>query len=582
MESQESQKIADAVLGHLTFLYDAKTAQTAFDKLIGIIADFREETPELRQRRMNVSEKDVILITYGDQFQSPGCLPLQVFADTAHRYFNPMINSIHLLPFYPYSSDDGFSVVDYTAVNPRFGSWEDIQALRKGFRLMFDAVVNHISVRSRWFRGFLDGDPRYSDYFIALDPGTDLRSVTRPRTHPLLTPFQTSNGLKHVWTTFSSDQVDLNFKNPNVLLDVIRVLLRYVKEGAEFIRLDAIGYLWKTVGTSCIHLPETHQIVQLFRSVLDWVAPHVILITETNVPHAENISYFGDGANEAQMVYNFALPPLILHTLLTGNADVLSQWASELELPGKRTTFFNFTASHDGLGVMPAKGLLNDAEIQFLVDKTLAHDGFVNYKTNSDGSQSPYELNITLFDALSNPTGDEPASLKIDRFMASQAMMLALAGIPGIYVHSLIGSSNNLAGVAETGQNRSINREKWQQSEFEKRLANPNSIASQVFQRYRRLLKIRSKHPAFHPHGAQQIVLGNQAVFAVLRMSPSGDETILCLHNVTTDSQIFNVDSKLINTGGKFQDLLTKRLFASSKINLGPYQTCWLRTNSES
>src|SRR5690606_35016656 len=108
----------------------------------------------------------------------------------------------------------------------------------------------------------------------------------------------------------SADQVDLNFKNPAVLLATTRALLFYVEHGAKFIRLDAIAYLWKEIGTPCIHLPQTHQVIQLMRAVLDEVAPDVRLITETNVPHPDNISYFGAGTNEAQLVYNFALPPL--------------------------------------------------------------------------------------------------------------------------------------------------------------------------------------------------------------------------------------------------------------------------------
>jgi len=445
---------------------------------------------------------------------------------------------------------------------------------------MFDAVVNHVSVKNRWFQGFLKDEPAYNDYFITVDPNTDLSDATRPRTHPLLTPFETTSGVKHVWTTFSADQVDLNYSNPKVLLEVLKVLLFYVQKGADIIRLDAIAYLWKTIGTTCIHLPQTHRVVQLLRSVLDAVAPNVILITETNVPHHENISYFGNGCNEAQMVYNFALPPLILHTFHTGNGEVLSRWAASLTTPGNNTSYFNFIASHDGLGVLPAKGILTDLEIQALVDKTVAHGGLVSYTTNADDSQSPYELNITLFDALSNPNCDETDSLKIDRFMASQAIMLALKGIPGIYIHSLVGSSNNLAGVAKTGQNRIINREKWRQADLEARLENSETISSQVFQRYRYLLQIRSKYSAFNPLGEQQVIMGNSTIFALLRISPSSRDKIFCLHNVSAETQEFTVDADAINSPGILHDLLSDERFLDKdlpgKITLRPYQVRWL------
>ncbi len=567
----------DQILGHLEFLYSKKKAEAAAVKLANIISEFRRKHPNMVEKEAELSEKDASLITYADQFQSPNDPALQVLADVVNRHFKDVVNCIHLLPFYPYSSDDGFSVIDYTKINPDFGSWGDFVPLRQNFRLMFDAVINHISVKSEWFRKFLNDDPAYKDYFITIDPNTDLRSVTRPRTHPLLTPFDTKSGTRWVWTTFSSDQVDINYRNPEVLLEIIRILLFYVEKGAEFIRLDAIGYLWKGIGTTCIHLPQTHRVIQLMRSVLDQVAPHVVLITETNVPHKENISYFGNGENEAQMVYNFALAPLILHTFHTGNAEKLSYWAKSLETPGDRAAFFNFIASHDGIGVMPAKGILDEEEIQHLVDKTLVHGGLVNYKTNSDDSQSPYELNITLFDALSDPNSTEPDDLKIDRFIASQAIMLALAGVSGIYVHSFFGSSNYLEGARKSGHNRTINREKWQLEEFETRLANPTSIAFRVFEKYRAILNIRCHQPAFHPQGGQQIILENPAVFAIMRTSPEGREKVICLQNVSVTPQTF-ISNDTFRSNQKLVDLISGGEFSNieEEFHLAPYQVRWL------
>ncbi|HMD81668.1 MAG TPA: alpha-amylase family glycosyl hydrolase, partial [Anaerolineales bacterium] len=337
-----------------------------------------------------------------------------------------VVKGIHILPFYPWTSDDGFSVVDYRKVDPALGDWKHISAMQSHFRLMFDGVINHISSQSEWFKAFLNDDPRYRDYFVVIEGSPDPSQVVRPRALPLLTSFSTPSGEKRVWTTFSDDQIDLNFQNPEVLLEILDILLMYVERGAAFIRLDAIAYLWKELGTSCIHLPQTHRVIQFLRAALDEVAPHVQMITETNVPHTDNISYFGDGSNEAQLVYNFALPPLTLHSFHTGDAQVLSSWAKTLTLPSNKTTFFNFLASHDGIGLNPARGILSTADIDVLVEKTLEHGGLVSYKHNSDGSQSPYEMNISYFDALSNPHGNESLGLQIDRFIAAQAIMLSL------------------------------------------------------------------------------------------------------------------------------------------------------------
>jgi sucrose phosphorylase len=569
---------------HLTFIYGSEIAAIVWAQLQPRLANFRRQHPELGQAIVpneRVTEADSILITYGDQVQEPGRPALQSLAEVLIRYLKGVISSVHILPFYPYSSDDGFSVIDYTAVDLALGDWGDVARLGQNFRLMFDAVINHISAQSAWFQGFLAGDLQYSDYFITESPTTDLSRVTRPRTLPLLTPVEAPSGTQHVWTTFSADQIDLNYKNPAVLVEIIDVLLFYVAQGAEFIRLDAIAYLWKEVGTTCIHLPQTHRVVQLFRAILDAVAPKVMLITETNVPHAENISYFGDGRNEAQMVYQFSLAPLILHTFHTGNAEILQHWAAGLEKLPPTATFFNFIASHDGIGVRPAEGILSRDQIQVLVDKTLAHGGQVSFKTNPDGSQSAYELNITLFDALSNPYNDEPEVMKINRFIASQAIMLAMVGAPGIYIHSLAGSSNNHAGVAETSRARTINRQRWQRAELEVALNNPASRAHQVLRRYVELLRGRAIHKAFHPNGEQRIISSHPALFCLLRISPDGQEQVLCLHNISARPQSFEANVAQLSIGEDLHDLLSGETMTlqdqTLRLPLDAYEVKWLK-----
>lgn len=527
-----------------------------------------------------ITERDSILITYGDQLSEAGRPPLRALAEFCDEHLAGLVSGIHLLPFYPYSSDDGFSVIDYRAVNPELGAWEDVARLGRNFRLMFDAVINHISAESEWFKAFLRGDPAYGDYFIVVEGEPDLSAVVRPRALPLLTKFETPSGIKAVWTTFSEDQIDLNYRNPEVLLEVIDTLLFYAAQGAEFIRLDAAAFMWKEIGTPCIHLPETHRLIQLFRAALDAAAPRALLITETNVPHADNVSYFGDGANEAQMVYNFALPPLALHTFRTGSARALSEWARGLTLPSPRTTFFNFLASHDGIGLNPARGILPPADIEALVRQTLDHGGLVSYKNDADGAHSPYELNINYFDALSNPAGGEPLEIQAERFMAAQAVMLALIGVPGIYFHSLFGSRGWPQGAASTGRNRTINRQKLKRADLERDLADENSLRHSVFRRYKQLLKARAASPAFHPHGGQRILDGGDSVFAVMRLAPAGGQAVLCLHNVSDRPQSAAVDLADVFGGGRALDLISGSKFAVNRrrrLRLNPYQSLWLQ-----
>lgn len=558
----------ESILDKLTLLYGLDAAPELLKRLLALAGETVTAPDGLA-----ISERDVILITYGDQVHGEGEAPLATLHTFLKTRLAGAINAVHILPFYPYTSDDGFSVTDYLAVDPALGSWDDVRRMNADFRLMFDAVINHISSQSAWFQGFLRDEAPYRNYFITVDPAADLSQVVRPRTLPLLTPVMTPSGQKHVWTTFSDDQIDLNYANPDVLLDVLRTLLFYVRQGADFIRLDAIAFMWKEIGTSCIHLPQTHAIIQLMREVLNLVAPSTVLITETNVPHEENISYFGDGQNEAQMVYQFPLPPLTLHTLRTGDARALTRWAASLKSSGSQTTFFNFTASHDGIGLRPATGLLDSGDVEALIQLTEAHGGRVSYRSLPDGSQSAYELNISYFDAITHPgiTVRQPETA-VSRFIVSQAIPLALAGVPGIYFHSLFGSRNDQAGVAATGRNRSINRQKLHCDALTADLDAAGSIRHRVYTRYMHLLTIRTAEPAFHPLGRQTVLDLHPAAFAVERTAPDGSSRVIALHNVSGET----AHVTLPGWGGG-RDLVTDTACDSPDIALRPYQVAWVK-----
>ena len=567
----QASAIFDRIHAKLIRVYGPNQGDSAYQRLCDIIGNPTEGAGSV----LPVSERDIMLITYGDQVKRGGENPLHTLRNFLDQTLASTINNVHILPFYPYSSDDGFSVIDYRAVNPQLGNWDDIVALSTDYGLMFDAVFNHISAKSEWFQAFLRGESPYKDYFVTADPDIDLSAVVRPRALPLLTPFLTPDGEKHVWTTFSDDQIDLNAANPDVLLELVDILLFYVQQGARFIRLDAIAFLWKVAGTSCIHLEETHLIIQLMRDVLDLVAPHVVLITETNVPHEENISYFGDDTNEAQMVYQFPLPPLILHTFRTGDTTALTRWAGTIHRVSERTTFFNFTASHDGIGLRPVTGILTDGEIQALVQLAQDHGGYVSYKTNSDSSQSPYELNITYFDAITNPAiTRQSADIACQRFICSQAMMLAFIGVPGVYFHSLYGSRNFDAGVAETGRYRTINREKLDADAVLKGLEDSGTIRSKVYHAYTHLLDIRKQEPAFHPLGQQRVLNLDSRVFALERMYD--DARIIALHNVTGEAFDLELQVGDSRWNDRVHNTNHQTITDKLRLQLAPYQVAWL------
>jgi glucosylglycerate phosphorylase len=566
----------ETVKHHLKFLYGEAPApelEKAFEMLV---SKSREGRPSaVSAEKGELTEGDCMLITYGDQVRSSGQSPLSTLTNFLSERVAKTISAVHILPFYPSSSDDGFSVMDYYSVDPELGTWEDVESLGGNFDMMFDAVFNHASAQGVWFQKFLRQEGGWESAFFTVSGEPDLSKVVRPRALPLLTEFETEAGRKRVWTTFSADQADINFSDPRMLLRILEVLLFYVSKGARYIRLDAIAFLWKIPGTSCIHLEQTHRAIQLMRAVLDEVAPEVQLITETNVPHSDNVSYFGDGSNEAQLVYNFALPPLVFHTIRTGDATRLRRWAQALVLPSERVTFFNFLASHDGIGLNPARGILDPGEIDALVQAAVDHDGFVSYKNNPDGTKSPYELNISYFDALSNPTTEESLHTQVARFLAAHAIVFALRGLPGIYFHSLFGSRGDRKGAEESGIPRRINRKKLEVAALEAELDQPDGLRAQVFAGMHSMLAARASHPAFNPFAEQEIPDAPPDLFLITRKAANGTR-VICATNVTPSAISFPLppdSSDWKPLAGFAESSADKQVF------LPPYGVAWLQSS---
>lgn len=583
----------DALHKTLGFLYGVTEAERLLPEVERLLrVHHAHKTPEILEAERTLipedrfTERDIVVITYGDLIQAPPRKPLEVLCDVANIFLGGMASTIHVLPFFPYSSDRGFSVIDFKEVDPNIGSWEDIERASQSFRLMFDGVVNHISARSEWFQEYLNGNPEYRDFFIdyerpdAIHP-EQLARILRPRTSPLLSEAMTINGPRWVWTTFSPDQVDLNFRNPEVLLRVLRVLLFYVEKGADLIRIDAATYLWKELGTSCAHLPQTHAIIRFLRAALDIAAPRVAILTETNVPHADNVGYFGDGRNEAHMIYNFALPPLVLHSFVAGDCTRLARWASDLEKPSALTTYFNFLDSHDGIGLLGARGILTEEEIGALVARTEAHGGMVSYRSLPDGSASPYELNITWFDAVNDPHNGDDATCKVDRFVASRSIALVLMGVPGVYLPSLSGSQIAPMEAHEVAEPRAINRRNFSERSMIEAFMDADSIAYRIASRYRQMAEQRTAIRAFHPNAKQKILPTDGSVFAVFRRSLDGLSTVLALVNVTAFSRTVRmVRNQLEAREPRWRDRFTGAEFEASEhqleVPLGPYQVLWL------
>ena len=535
------------------------------DQVEHILSDIHElwtKYDGLESSGTSLSEKDVALITYGDQVSTEGENKLKTLHKFLKDKLEGLVNKIHILPFYPYTSDDGFSVTDYYAVNPELGGWEDVESMSKDFDIMFDAVINHVSQESDWFKKFLKGDPNYANYFINGDDYSDLSKVVRPRTLPLIHEYE---GGKRVWTTFSKDQVDINYADPDLFLNVLDVLLFYVAKGAKMIRLDAIGFMWKEDGTTCIHLEQTHNLIKVIRLVIEQVDPTVILITETNVPHKENISYFGEG-DEAHMVYNFTLPPLLAYSILNQDTEILKNWASSLELPADNVCFFNFLSSHDGIGVRPVSGILSDEQIGTLIKSAEANGGKVSYRTDASG-QSPYEINCNYFSMLKGEEQDEELAVK--RMLLAHALLLTFPGLPAIYFHSMFGMQNDLEGLERLGYNRAVNREKFDLQSIESILLEQNSVSVQVSEGIKRLIEIRQQYPQFHPLAKFEILDTPKGVFGIRRFhSDVSVQAIVAYFNLSSEPVIIKDED--VN-----DDLIGKKKVVDGTVSLKGLQFSW-------
>jgi len=562
----------------LSRIYQDADANDLADKVVDAF------WPEGAHRRMRPrrpgntlwSQSDAVLVTYGDSIMDGVHKPLDLLNDFLLRHMTGVVNGVHVLPFFPFTSDDGFAVADYRKVNPSLGEWADIERIGGSFHLMSDLVLNHVSSQGAWFNAYRQGKAPYDRFFFEASPEDDLSVVVRPRTTPLLREVQTVNGPRHVWCTFSHDQVDLDFRNPEVLLEILRVIRLHIDKGVRILRLDAVAFIWKEVGTSCIHMPKTHKLVQLLRLLVDFAAEPIVLLTETNVPKAENLSYFGQ-RNEAHSIYNFPLPPLILHAMLSGSVKYLRGWQRAMPPAPLGCAYLNFTASHDGVGMRPAEGLLPEAEIARMIETVQSSGGLVSLRALPGGGESVYELNTAYFSALAR-TFEGETDRQIERFICSQTIVMSMEGIPAFYIHSMLATPNDHDAVERRGMNRAINRHRWDYPTLLQKLDDPKSDQSRVLEELSRRLRIRTRQPAFHPNATQFTLLLDDRVFGLWRQSLDRTQSIFALHNVSDQRvEVPTAALNLIEDVG-WRDLLSGEAIAGDAgcVELAPYQCRWI------
>ncbi len=560
--------------GHLELVYPEQDLDILCDRFIRAMGlDIQCDKP--RWHKNNWNEEDIAVITYANSFLKEGEKPLATLQRFLTSQLESIISWVHILPFFPFSSDDGFAVINYAQVNESFGDWGHVGRIGKKFKLMADLVINHCSSVSPWFEQFRGNRRPGKDYFLVVDKDYDTSKAVRPRTSPILREVQTLDGVKNVWCTFSHDQPDLNFRNTAVLVEMIKIIRLYLEKGVRIFRLDAVAFLWKEEGTSCLNLDQTHEIVRMIRTLVEYHTPGAVIITETNIPNIENISYFGN-ANEAHLVYNFSLPPLLLNTLLNENCHALKSWIMGMPPAQRGTTFFNFLASHDGIGLRPLEGLVDDEEVGHLMAAMEDRGGRISWRSLESGESKPYEINISLFDALKGTMENPEDGMQEVRFICAHAIMLAIEGVPAFYIHSLVATGNDYEKFTNTNNNRALNRHTWDVEKLEQ-LLEKDTHHGRVFAGLKRLIEIRKQQKAFHPNALQFTLHLGDEVFAFWRQSLRRDQCIFCLNNITSKKQQVLL-SELNLTTEVWSDLVSGEALKEGQttLSLDPYQTVWL------
>ena len=542
------------------------------NEIVQLIEDFNKKN---RVNKINISEKTSLVISYGDNIYSSQSSSMKIFQKFFQKNLEKLFDTIHFLPFYPSSSDSGFAVKDHYQIDKKIGNWSDLKKISKSKKIMADVVINHASARGLWFKNFLKRKKPGKDYFLTVNSKFNTSKVVRPRDHKLLKKIKIFEKNDYLWRTFSPDQIDLNFKNPSVLLRFIKIIIYLINNGVTIFRLDAIAYLWKQNGTKCINLSQTHEIIKLLRVVTSLLNVQTLIITETNLPEKENLSYFGKN-NEANWVYNFSLPPLLIHAFLFENSSYLNQWSRKLPSTKHGNCYLNFIASHDGIGIRPTEGILNEKTLSSFLKRLKKNGSKFSYRKVQNKSKKVYEANITVFDALRKSDFDPKGLFFLERYVSAHAIMISFEGIPAVYFNSLFGKSNDEAKYIITGNNRDVNRYKWNFNNITTKLRDKKSKQSIFYRNIGALLEIKRKQKAFHPNASRININLGPKIFCFKRISKDKKQSIICMTNLSSKIQTPNF--KKI---GNYRDLLNSNLKfrEGTSLILKPFQTVWLTNN---
>ncbi len=525
------------------------------------------------------------------------------------------VNMIHVMPILKCpvgASDGGYAVSNFRDIDPRAGTLEDLCALGAGLRkrnmlLTLDVVVNHTSDEHPWAQQARAGDPTYQDFYFcfANREVPDMFEETMPEIFPETSPgnFTWDEQMgRWVMTVFNSYQWDLNYTNPSVFIEMVDIILFWANRGADIIRLDAVAFLWKKIGTSCQNQREAHLILQLMKDCCQVVAPGVLFIAEAIVAPFEIIKYFGEDAviaKECEIAYNATFMALLWDTVATKNALLLNQGLKSLPNKLDRATWLNYIRCHDDIGLgfddadISACGYEPPAHRKFLVD------WFTGQYDDSPARGRPFGVNPKTGDAriagaLASLAGLETAIERndqagidhaVDLILTLHGMILSFGGIPLLWYGDEIGTPNDnafLADAHKAGDARWIHRPRidWTRAEERHRQGTPEQ---RIFDGLKRLIAVRKTTVAFADFNNRELIdANNPHLFVFLRTHPALlGEAVLVVANFDAAPQYLNIDTlsrRGLFRAGDPQDIATGHTPAlfNGQLVVPPFRFYWL------
>ena len=575
--------------------------------------EYLKQSDIARQEDHNwfLSQEIVGMALYADEFAGD----LQGVRSRVSYLQELGVNMLHVMPILKCpkdASDGGYAVSDFRDVDTRFGTLEDVKDLshelrRRDMLLTLDVVVNHTSDEHAWAQGARDGEQKYQDYYYIFDNRDvpDMFEETMPEVFPETAPgnFTYDEQMqKWVMTVFNNYQWDLNYSNPAVFTEMIDVILFWANQGADIVRLDAVAFLWKKVGTTCQNEREAHLILQLMKDCCQVTAPGVLFIAEAIVAPVEIIKYFGEDAviaKECEIAYNATFMALLWDAVATKNAKLLDQGIRNLPNKLDRATWLNYVRCHDDIGLG-----FDDVDIIAAEYEPLAHRNFlVNYFTGRFGDSpargQPFGRNektgdVRISGSLASlvglgsalESGDEAGIQQgIDIILLLHSMIMSFGGIPLLYYGDEVGTLNDcsfLEDEKKAGDTRWMHRPKIDWSKVEKRRQH-GSIEQRIFDSLQKMIAVRKTIPAFADFNNRELLeTGNPHLFTFLRHTPNlGNGRILVVGNFDSSPQSLTL-SDLGNRGhfeySQLRDLYSgqaPRMFKNQLV-IPPHRFYWL------